>query len=79
MYQNGNNITYFGLAFLGGSDGKEPTCNTGDPDSTPGSEDPLEKGMATHSIILAWRILWTEDPGGLQVHGITKSQTQLSN
>ena len=29
-------------------------------------EDPLEKGMATHSSILAWRIPWTEDPGGLQ-------------
>ena len=32
-----------------------------------GQEDPLEKGMATHSSILAWRILWTEEPGGLQV------------
>ena len=31
-----------------------------------GQEDLLEKGMATHSSILAWRILWTEDPGGLQ-------------
>ena len=31
-----------------------------------GWEDPLEKGMATHSNILAWRILWTEDPRGLQ-------------
>ena len=30
-----------------------------------GREDPLEKGMATHSIILAWRIPWTEEPGGL--------------
>ena len=30
-----------------------------------GWEDPLEKGMATHSSILAWRILWTEEPGGL--------------
>ena len=29
-------------------------------------EDPLEKGMSTHSSILAWRIPWTEDPGGLQ-------------
>ena len=41
-----------------------------------GGEDPLEKGMATHSSILAWRISWTEDPGrsmGLQ------SQTRLSN
>ena len=32
-----------------------------------GQEDPLEKGMATHSSILAWRILWTEGPGGLQI------------
>ena len=31
-----------------------------------GWEDPLEKGMATHSSILAWRILWTEEPGRLQ-------------
>ena len=31
-----------------------------------GCEDPLEKGMATHSNILAWRIPWTEEPGGLQ-------------
>ena len=34
-----------------------------------GWEDPLEKGMATHSSILAWRIPWTEDPGGLQSRG----------
>ena len=31
-----------------------------------GQEDSLEKGMVTHSSILAWRILWTEEPGGLQ-------------
>ena len=34
-----------------------------------GGEDPLEKGMATHSSILAWRILWTEEPSRLQVLG----------
>ena len=34
--------------------------------SIPGWEDPLEEGMATHSSILAWRIPWTEEPGGLQ-------------
>ena len=33
---------------------------------SPGWEDPLEKGMATHSSILSWRIPWTEEPGGLQ-------------
>ena len=34
-----------------------------------GQEDPLEKRMATYSSILAWRILWTEEPGGLQSMG----------
>ena len=34
-----------------------------------GQEDPREKGMATHSSDLAWRILWTEEPGGLQSTG----------
>ena len=34
-----------------------------------GQKDPLEKGMATHSSILAWRILWTEEPDGLQSRG----------
>ena len=34
-----------------------------------GRDDPLEKGMATHSSILAWRIPWTEEPGGLQSMG----------
>ena len=37
-----------------------------------GQEDPLEKGMATHSSILAWRILWTEEPGGLQSIGLQR-------
>ena len=35
-------------------------------EETLGQEDPLEKGMTTHSSILAWRILWIEEPGGLQ-------------
>ena len=43
-----------------------------------GQEDTLEEEMATHSSILPWRILWTEDPGGL-VHGVAKSRTQLSH
>ena len=38
-----------------------------------GQEDPLEKEMATHSSILAWRIPWTEEPGGLQS---TESQSR---
>ena len=37
-----------------------------------GQEDPLEKEMATLSSILAWEIPWTEEPGGLQVHGVSK-------
>ena len=37
-----------------------------------GQKDPLEKGMSTHSIILAWRIPWTEEPGGLQSTGSQK-------
>ena len=37
-----------------------------------GWEDPLEKGMATHSSILAWRIPWTEEPGGLQFMGLQR-------
>ena len=41
-------------------------------------EDPLEKGMETHSSILTWEIPWTEEPGGLQFMGL-QSQTQLSN
>jgi len=40
-----------------------------------GWEDPLEKGMASHSSILAWRIPWTEEPGGATVHGFAKNQT----
>ena len=43
-----------------------------------GQEDPLEEGMATHSSILAWRIPWTEKPGGLSFT-VTKSQTRLTN
>ena len=44
-----------------------------------GGEDPLEKGMATHSYILAWRIPWIEEPGGLQSMGSQRSQIQLSD
>ena len=40
-------------------------------------EDPLEKEMATHSSILAWRIPWTEEPGGL-VHGVSRVEHDLA-
>ena len=77
------------VGFPGGSDSKEFTCNVGDL----GSEGPwvgkipLEKGMATHSNILAWRIPWTEEPGGLLFTGsqrvghdwATKHSTLLVN
>jgi len=43
-----------------------------------GQKDPLEKGMATHSSVLAWEIPWTEEPGGLQFVG-SQSRTRLSN
>ena len=48
-----------------------------DPSSIPGSGDPLEEGMAAPSSILAWRIPWTEEPGGLQSHGVAKSWIRL--
>ena len=66
--------------------GKESACNAGDPGLIPGSGRSLEKEMATHSSILAWRIPWTEEPGELQssgeqpsYSGVAKCQTQLSN
>ena len=40
-----------------------------------GQEDALEKGMATHSSILAWKIPWTEEPGGLQSMGLQELDT----
>ena len=43
-----------------------------------GQEDPLEKGMATHSSILAWKILWREEPGGLQSVESQKVRLSLS-
>ena len=42
-------------------------------------EDPLEKEMAMHSSILAWRIPWTEEPGKYSSWGCTKRRTQLSD
>ena len=43
-----------------------------------GHEDRLEKGMATHSSILAWEITWTEEPGGLQSMGVTRVRHDLA-
>ena len=58
---------------------KNLPANAGDVGSIPGSEDPLEKEMKTHSSILAWEIPRTEEPGGLQPMGSRKSQSDLSN
>ena len=44
-----------------------------------GQDDPLEEEMATYSSILAWKIPWTEEPGGLQSVGLQKSQIRLSD
>ena len=44
-----------------------------------GREDPLGEEVATDSSVLARRILWMEESGGATVHGVTKSQTQLSH
>ena len=67
------------IGFSGDSVVKNPTANTGDVSQSLGREDPLEEEMATHSNFLAWRISWTEEPGGLQSTGLQKSRTQLSN
>ena len=55
--------------FPGGSVGKESTCNVGDLGLIPGLRRSPEEEMATHCSILAWRIPWTEEPGGLQSMG----------
>ena len=57
------------MGFPGGSDSKESAFSAGDPGFILGQEDLLEKGMATHSSIFAWRIPCTEEPGILQSVG----------
>ena len=58
--------------FSGGSDGKESPYSAGDLGLILGCKDPLEKGLATHSSILAWRIPWTEEFGGLESTGLQR-------
>ena len=62
-----------------GSKVKNPPANAGDVGSIPGSGRSPAEEMATHSSILAWKIPWTEEPGGLQSKGLQKSQTRLSD
>ena len=55
-----------------GSDGEESACTAGDLGSVSGWGRSPEKGMATHSSILAWGIPWTKEPGGLQFMGLQR-------
>ena len=59
------------MGFLGGSDGKESSCNAKDPSLISESGKSLGEGNVNPPSIFAWRIPWTEEPGGLQ--------TRLSN
>ena len=63
------------MTILTGGHGKESICIAGDL----GWEDPLEEGMAIHSSILAWRIPTDRGAWWATVHGVTKSQTQVSD
>ena len=60
------------MDFSGGSDGKESAYNVEIWVQSLSWEDPLEKGMAIHSSILAWRIPWTEEPDELQSMGLQR-------
>ena len=61
-----NNLSFgYRGGFLGGSNGKESACNAGDPGLISQLGRSSGEGMATNSSILAWRIPWTEEPGGL--------------
>ena len=61
------------MVFPCGSDGKECSCSEGDPGLIPRSGRSLEKGIAIHFSILAWRIPWTVEPGGLQSIGLQRA------
>ena len=65
-------LTSTPTGFPGGSVGKESACSAGELGSIPGSENSLEKGMATNSSILAWRFPWPEKPGRLQSIGLQR-------
>ena len=69
--QEKNIVTKYGqqMDFPGGSAVKNLPAMQEMQVQSLGWEDPLEEGMATHSSILAWRIPWTEEPGGLQFIG----------
>ena len=60
-------------------DPRNPPAGAEDSGSIPGQEDPLEKGMAAHFSIVAWKIPQTEEPGELQSMGMQENWTQLSD
>ena len=60
--------------FPGGSDGKESACSVGDLGSIPGLGSSPGEGTATHSNILAWKISWTVELGGLQSMGSQRAE-----
>ena len=69
------------MGFPGASDSKESACKLQETWlQSLSQKDPLEKGMATYSSILTWKIPWTEEPGKLQSMGVAESDTteQLS-
>ena len=67
------------MGFPGGSEGKNPHAMQETWIQSLGWEYPLEKGMATLSSFLAWRIPWTEEPGGLQSMGLQRVRHDWSN
>ena len=70
QFLNQSSDLYWTMGFPGGSEVKASAYNAGDLGSIRGGgEDPLEKEMAIHSSILAWRIPWMKEPGGLQFTG----------
>ena len=69
-------MAYFLLGFPGGLVVMNPPALQKTWVRSLGQKDALEEEMATHSSVLAWRIPWTEEPGGLQsMHGVAKNQT----
>ena len=68
-------LVYISWRLLKWLSGKESTCNAGDTGSILGREDLLEKEMATYCSVLAWKVPWTEEPGGLQSMGSQELDT----
>ena len=86
IWRAGNQENWWSMGeitgFLGGASGKEPTCQSRRQEmrfQSLGLEDILKEGTATHYNILAWRIPWTEEPGGLQSIGSQRVGHNWSN